>query len=142
MLRVDAVTKRYISKEEAVGRELAAVPEDVQRQIVPPEKIDDVQQQMQAIATRLATIPVPQSEIDRIVGPRIEQTKRDQTSSVGYWMANIAGAQTDPRSLDLLRTQLSDYQTITPVEIMVAAQRWLKLETAWQLRVVPEPKKP
>jgi preprotein translocase subunit SecA len=36
----DAVIQRYTSKEEAVGRELAAVPEDVQRQIVAPEKIE------------------------------------------------------------------------------------------------------
>jgi len=38
----DAITQRYAAKEEAVGRELFLVPEDIQRQIVPPDKLDEV----------------------------------------------------------------------------------------------------
>jgi zinc protease len=52
----------------------------------------------------------------------------------------MAGAQTDPRGLDLIRTQVSDYESITTADVQAAARRWLKPETAWKLKVVPEAK--
>jgi zinc protease len=83
---------------------------------------------------------MPASEVRRIVAPRVEQSKRDRVSSAGYWIQNMAGAQTDPRGLDLIRTQVSDYESITTADVQAAARRWLKPETAWKLKVVPEAK--
>ena len=60
---------------------------------VAPETIDDVQNQIQAIATELATHKQQQSEIDRIIQPKLEQTRRNYVTNVGYWMELLADAQ-------------------------------------------------
>ncbi len=104
---------------------------------VPPETIDDVQKQIQQIATDMATNPVPDSEIQRIVGPKIEQYRRAYTSAVGYWMELLGNAHDDPSGMEYLRSEGSDYASITPADIQAAAKKWLKPETAWKLKVVP-----
>lgn len=105
---------------------------------IPPGMIDGVLAQMEAIAARLAAAPVYNSEVQRLIGPRMEQARRDAASSPGYWLQGLAGAQTDPVRLDVLRTQVSDLESITPADVHAAAKRWLKPETAWKLKVVPE----
>jgi zinc protease len=104
----------------------------------PPALIDGILAQMQDIATRLGTEGMPVSEVRRIVAPRVEQSKRDLASSAGYWIQNLAGAQADPRNLDLIRTQVSDYESIEVSDVQAAARRWLSPDTAWKLKVVPE----
>jgi zinc protease len=105
---------------------------------IPPNMIDGVLAQMEGIAASLAAAPVFNSEVERLIGPRIEQTRRDAASNPAYWVQTLAGAQTDARKLDALRTHVSDYESITPEDVQNAAKRWLKPETAWKLRVVPE----
>lgn len=104
---------------------------------VPPETIDDVQKQIQQIATDMATNPVPESEIQRIVGPKLEQYRRAYTTAVGYWMELLANAHENPSGMEYLRSEGSDYAAITPADIQAAAKKWLKPETAWKLKVVP-----
>jgi zinc protease len=105
---------------------------------VPPEMIDGVLAQMQRIATDLGAGVMPASEVRRIVQPRLEQARRERSSSVGYWLRNMAGAQTDPKGLDLIRSEAADYESITVADVQAAARRWLRPETAWKLKVVPE----
>lgn len=105
---------------------------------VAPNTIDDVQAKIQGIATDLATKPVPESEIQRITAPKIEQYRRAFTSSVGYWMELLANAHENGLGLQYIRSEGSDYAGITPAEIQAAAKKWLKPETAWKLKVVPE----
>jgi hypothetical protein len=54
------------------------------------------------------------------------------------WLRNMAGAQTDPKGLDLIRSEAADYESITVADVQAAARRWLRPETAWKLKVVPE----
>lgn len=105
---------------------------------VAPDTIDEVQAKIQAIATDLATRPMPDSEIQRITAPKIEQYRRAFTSSVGYWMELLGNAHENGLGLQYIRSEGSDYASITPVEIQAAAAKWLKPETAWKLKVVPE----
>lgn len=105
---------------------------------IPPPMIDGVLAQMEAIAARLAAAPVFNSEVQRVIQPRMEQARREAASTPGYWVAGLAGVQTDPARLDALRTHVSDYESITPADIQAAARKWLKPETAWKLKVVPE----
>ncbi len=105
---------------------------------VAPETIDDVQNQIQAIATELATTRQPQSEIDRIIQPKLEQTRRNYVTNVGYWMELLANSQDGGGGLEYIRSEFKDYQSITPDEVMAAAKKWFKPETAWRLKVVPK----
>jgi len=104
---------------------------------LPPEKLDAVLAQIEAIAVKLATDPVAVSEVTRITGPRIEEVKRGRASSAGYWAAYLAGAWAEPARLDYLRNELSNYQSMTPADVQAAAKRWLKPDTVWKLKVVP-----
>jgi zinc protease len=106
---------------------------------VPPETIDSVQDQIQRLASRLAREPQPQSEIDRIVQPRLEQTRRNIVTNVGYWMELLANAHDDPAGMQYIRTELADYASITPADVMAAAKKWFRPETAWRLKIVPGP---
>jgi len=105
---------------------------------LPPDKLDGVLAQIEGIAADLANNPLPVSEVARITGPRIEQARREQAASAGYWIAFLAGTMKSPKKLDPIRTEIADYQSLTPADIQAAAKRWLKAETAWKLKVVPE----
>lgn len=106
---------------------------------VPPETIDSVQDQIQALATKLGSEPQQQSEIDRIVQPTLEQSRRNIVTNVGYWMELLSNAHDDPGGMQYIRTELSDYASITPADVMAAAKKWFKRETAWRLKIVPGP---
>lgn len=101
----------------------------------PPELIDDVQNEIQRIATDLATVPQPQAEIDRVVQPKIEQSRRNQASNIGYWTELLANVHDDPSGLNYIRSEAVDYRSITPADVQAMAAKWLKPETAWRLRV-------
>ncbi len=101
----------------------------------PPELIDDVQDEIQRIATTLATTPQDPSEIARVVQPKIEQSKRNQSANIGYWTELLANAHDDPSGLDYIRTEAEHYRSITPADVQAMAAKWLKPETAWRLRV-------
>jgi zinc protease len=104
---------------------------------VAPDMIDEVQTKIQEIATDLATNPVDPSEIQRIIGPKLEQYRRAYTTSIGYWMEFLSDAYDDPSGMEYIRSEGSDYASITPADIQAAAKKWLKPETAWKLKVVP-----
>ena len=95
--------------------------------------------QIQQLALDLATKPQPQSEIDRIVQPKLEQARRNTVTNVGYWMELLSNAHDDPGGMQYIRTELSDYASITPADVMAAAKKWFKPETAWRLQIVPGP---
>jgi zinc protease len=106
---------------------------------VPPETLDDVQNRIQGLATDLATYAQAQSEIDRIVQPRLEQVRRNIVTNVGYWMELLSNAHDDPGGMEYIRTEMKDYASITPEEVRAAARKWFKPETAWRLKIVPGP---
>lgn len=106
---------------------------------VPPETIDSVQDRIQKLALDLATSLQPQSEIDRIIQPKLEQARRNTVTNVGYWMELLSNAHDDPGGMQYIRTELSDYASITPADVMAAAKKWFKPQTAWRLKIVPGP---
>jgi zinc protease len=105
---------------------------------VPPEQVTGVQASIVEIASNLAQYTQPESEIDRIVQPLLESIRRQKASNPAYWVASLAGAQTNPKVLEDLRTEEAGYEAITPANVQEAAKRWLKPEAAWKLKVQPE----
>ncbi len=83
--------------------------------------------------------PVSQDELTRAVLPMIDQLKQSRQSN-DYWVAALTGAQTNPRKLEAVRTQLAQYASVTPPDLMAAAQKYLTPDRAWKFEVLPEEK--
>jgi predicted Zn-dependent peptidase len=73
------------------------------------------------------------------VQPKLEQARRNTLTNVGYWLELLSNAHDDPGGMQYIRTELSDYASITPADVMAVAKKWFRRETAWRLKIVPGP---
>ena len=107
----------------------------------PPAKLDGLFAAVREITADLrAKGPTP-DEMDRAVRPRVEAfTKAQQTNE--YWLTWIAGADTDPRRLDVVRDTISGYKRITAGEVQAAAAKYLTDANAWRVEVTPKSEPP
>jgi len=53
-------------------------------------------------------------------------------------MELLADAQDGGGGLEYIRSEFKDYQSMTPDDVLAAAKKWFKPETAWRLKVVPK----
>jgi len=103
---------------------------------IPPDKIATFYDVVATVVEDLKTKPVSADELERARGPRIEDILRQQQTNE-YWLALVAGAQADPRRLDIIRTTLPDLRAVTVEDLQKAAQIWLKPENAFKIVVTP-----
>jgi zinc protease len=104
---------------------------------IPPDKIADFYAVVASIAADLKANPVSDGEFARARDPRIQDIQRQQQTNE-YWFSLLRGSAQDPALLDIVRTTLTDLQTVTPADIQAAAQTWLKDDKAFRVVVVPE----
>ncbi len=105
----------------------------------PPGKVGVFFTEVQKITQDLRTQPVTQDELTRATLPRIEGIKKARQTNE-YWVGALTGAQTEPRRLDAVRTQIAQVEQITPADLMKAAQKYLDPDKAWKFEVLPEEK--
>lgn len=103
---------------------------------IPPGKISTFYDVVDHVAADLKSTPVTATELERARGPRIEDIQRQQQTNE-YWLALLAGAQSDPRRLDVIRTTIPDLQRITAQDVQKAAQTWLVDSKAYMVVVAP-----
>ena len=103
-----------------------------------PQSINRVYATFDAIAADLAAHPVSADELARAVRPEVEAALRAQQSS-GYWVAQLAGAQADPRRLDYIRQTMPRLSGVTAADVQRVAKRWLRPDRAFRIEVVPDP---
>ncbi|MBV8594163.1 MAG: insulinase family protein, partial [Caulobacteraceae bacterium] len=103
---------------------------------MPPAKIPGFFDQVTKIAADMRARDVTADELDRARNPRVATLRRAQLTNE-YWLANLAGAQADPRRLALIRTTFPDYSAVTTADIRASAQSWLRDEREWRLMVAP-----
>ncbi|MBS0297555.1 MAG: insulinase family protein [Proteobacteria bacterium] len=104
----------------------------------PPAKIDTFFADVDKIASDMAKTGVTADEMDRARKPDVESIgKRRQTNE--YWLGALAGAQTDPRKLDYVRTDTSDLESVTAEEVRKAAATYLQPSRAMRVEVLPAP---
>jgi len=105
---------------------------------VPPDKIATFYDVVASVVADLKTKPVGADELERARGPRIEDIQRQQQTNE-YWLALLAGAQADPRRLDIIRTTVPDLRAVTIQDVQKAANTWLDPERAYKIVVTPPP---
>jgi len=103
---------------------------------VPPEKLAGFFADTQKIAADLAATEIGDDELARAKKPRIEGIQRARVTN-GYWLNELAGAQADPRRLEVIRQIIPGTEKVTAADVKRAAQQWLKPETAYKLTVTP-----
>lgn len=104
---------------------------------IPPAKVDVFFNETQKIAQDLRAQPVSADELKRAVLPLVDQLKQVRQTN-GYWLGALSGAQTDPRRLESVRTQIEHYAGVTPEDLMAAARKYLTADRAWKFEVLPE----
>jgi zinc protease len=104
----------------------------------PPDRIDTFFTELNKIAGDLRAAPVSQDELTRAVFPLVEGLKQARETNQ-YWVGALTDAQTDPRKLESIRTQVGHYQGVSAEDLQKAAQKYLAPERAWKLEVLPAP---
>ncbi|MEO8926657.1 MAG: insulinase family protein [Caulobacteraceae bacterium] len=103
---------------------------------IPPAKIAGFYASVAAIAADMGTKGVTADELARARNPRVAGIEKTKLTNE-YWLGRLAGAQADPRRLDLIRTTLPDYAAITVADVQAAAKTWFTDDRAWKLVIAP-----
>ncbi|HEV2364047.1 MAG TPA: insulinase family protein [Caulobacteraceae bacterium] len=102
----------------------------------PPAALVKVMDDISEITTDLAAHGVSADELERAKKPKIDAVARAEESN-GYWLEALSGAQTDPRRLAMIRTEVSGLQRVTGADVRAAARRYLRPDAAWRLKIEP-----
>ena len=103
-----------------------------------PGDVAKVYAEIDAIAADLVSKPVTDDELQRALRPDIE-TARQQQQQIGYWIAQLGGAQTNPDRLEYIRQTLPRLSAVTAADVQRVAKRWLKADRAFRIEVTPAP---
>jgi zinc protease len=103
---------------------------------IPPDKIATFYDVVANVVEDLKNKPVGADELERARGPRIEDIQRQQQTNE-YWLALLAGAQADPRRLDIIRTTIPDLRAVSVDDLQKAARAWLDPQNAYKIIVMP-----
>ena len=105
---------------------------------VKPEDVDQMVAAMRAIAADMRAGRISDDELNRAITPSLEVLPQNATSN-SYWLGLIAQAQGRPDLLE--RSKLpaieASVRAVTLAEVIAAANRWLRDDTAREARVVP-----
>jgi zinc protease len=104
---------------------------------VPPAKLDEVFDSTRKIAADLRTKGISADDLARAKKPRLENLQKARVTN-GYWINQLAGAQRDPRRLEVIRNELPLTEKVTAADIKQAAEAYLKDDKAWKLEVKPK----
>jgi len=103
---------------------------------VPPAKLDGFFRDVAKIANDLKTTDITADELARAKKPRIDRLERSRVTNQ-YWLAELSGAQEDPRKLDFIRHIIPGTEKITAADVKHAAELVLKDDKAFRMEVTP-----
>lgn len=105
---------------------------------LPPAKMTLFFKVATAIAADLRDKPVSDDELERAKKPRIVAlTNAEQTN--GFWLDSLAGADVDPRRLDLIRTAVSGIEHVTAADVQRVARTYLDETKSLRVQIEPKP---
>ncbi len=105
---------------------------------LPPAKMPLFFDAIRAIAADLRAHPVASDELERARKPALEDLIANQQAN-GFWAGYLAGAQDDPRRLDVIRDMVPTLKAVTAADLQAAANRYLGDGKAWTLEITPAP---
>lgn len=106
---------------------------------VAPDKVDLFFATARSIAADLAAKPIDTDELQRIKRPMAQRLLR-MSSGNQFWMQRLGGAAYDPQRIEATKRLAEDFVSIGPADLQAVAQRFLRPDTDWTLKVVPRKK--
>ena len=92
-----------------------------------PEAVQQVVNEVRAIARELARGNITADELERIRKPLLDDTAH-RRETAGWWLNTLDGSFADPYKLAQARTWQADYSSIPVAEVNTVARRWLARE--------------
>lgn len=102
-----------------------------------PEKIEELVSACRGVAQTLAEEGVNAEEVERLAQPILKQL-RDAKRTNGFWLNSLADAQTNPKTLEDMRTIDTFYENLVLEDLSSLAAEYLRPERASILVVLPE----
>ncbi len=103
---------------------------------VPPEKLPGFFDEVAKITADLKAHPVTADELARAKEPRVQNLQKARVTNQ-YWLAELSGAQADPRRLQLVRETVPGTAKVTAADVQAAAQEFLRDDRAFRVEVRP-----
>lgn len=101
-----------------------------------PEKVDRFFTLVDKVAADLRTGTVGPDELTRAREPLVDTLKNLQQSNE-YWIRSLQGVQTDPRRLNVLRSNLGDLEKVTSADVRQFATTYFQQDRFWRWQVLP-----
>jgi zinc protease len=102
-----------------------------------PDKIDEVEKAVAAIAEQLRSTPVSDDLLSRARNPAVQRIDRSEREN-GYWLGIASEAQTDPEKLERHRKRKAVYASVTPEQLQQLARQYLSPEKRLVVKVVSD----
>ncbi|TFW15319.1 insulinase family protein [Brevundimonas intermedia] len=103
----------------------------------PPAALPKLFETVDAIAADLRDKPVSDDELNRARRPAVERLRRSMADN-GYWMTQLAEAQSNPATLDQTRSQVATLEAVTAADLQTLARQYLKPDAAWRATVTAQ----
>lgn len=101
-----------------------------------PERVDYFYRLVRDIAADLATRPISEDELQRVVSPTRQLLARASTGNV-FWMNQLEGATHDPRYVAAMRSMPADMLKVTAEELRALAAKYLVDGKSYSVEVLP-----
>ncbi|MCE9520823.1 MAG: insulinase family protein [Alphaproteobacteria bacterium] len=101
-----------------------------------PELVDGFYRTLDKIVAEIRSGNFTDDLIARARTPIVKSIEKDRRANA-FWLSAIEDIQTEPRSLEGIRTQLSDVESITKDELVAVAQKYLDNKRRVEIRILP-----
>jgi zinc protease len=109
------------------GRSLAFVE-------MPPQKLPGFYADLAELTADMRDKGITADELERARNPHVASIKKAMLTNE-YWLQRLEGSVADPRRLELIRTTLPDYDSLTAADVQMAAARDFDAAKTWKLEV-------
>ncbi len=105
--------------------------------IVAPDKADEVDAAIKAVAATIRSAPVSADVLARARQPMIESAAKSLRQNA-YWLGYVDEAQSQPERLDRARTRDAIIRSITAADLQKLANQYLRDDKLQRVRIVSE----
>jgi zinc protease len=101
-----------------------------------PELVEDFFRTVDEVIDEIVSGKLSDDAIERAREPLVKALEKNRLGN-GFWVGAVADLQSDPRSVEAIRSQISDVSSVTRKEVVEAARAWLRSRERVEIRVLP-----